>query len=481
MYKKVLALMLVLSFCLGVLSACGGEAVELLDFAYDNSAENMDGYVFTLMQTSASDSSSGKLSNENIFGYLTNTTFADAVRKRIDEVEEKYNCSIEINTTDYDGKLLVSMVIADTIKYEAMYSSCHEYTMDAAASRALLPLSDYADYIDIGNEDKYGTPNVFEINSYKGEMYGLTPISWVYKDPRAIGLLVFNMEYVGQYGLRDPREFLESETWNWDALEYVIKNCYVKEADKEIYALAARPFDFAKLLAMSNGMKLAYYGEDGTVKSDFDSNKMTEAMDMYGHLVQEYSDHFKFKNTSDSANWPEIRESFCDDQDSMVCVTAPNVLFYDIIYEVNEFAVMPFPTGPSRNYGEWASALEAAECFSVFSTAKEPEYAFTLIDGIAEPLEGYETKDLIADFLGELALYNKSDADVVLNLYRYGEYTYWSEDEGFNLDSMYKTAARNAGSKAPSEVIGTYGAKVDQYIKEYIAPNLAVYDYFEEN
>ena len=80
MYKKVLALMLVLSFCLGVLSACGGEAVELLDFAYDSSVEDMDGYVFTLMQTSASDSSSGKLSNENVFGYIANTRVIEAIR-----------------------------------------------------------------------------------------------------------------------------------------------------------------------------------------------------------------------------------------------------------------------------------------------------------------------------------------------------------------------------------------------------------------
>lgn len=475
MYKKISALLLAFCFCFGILTACG-ESVELLDFTYEKSVTDMDGYVFTLMQTMASDSSSGKLSDENIFGYIANTTFGDAVRKRIADLEEKHNCTIEIKTTDYNGELVTSMVIAESMKYEAMFSSCHEITMDAAASKALLPVTDYEEFVDFRNEEKYGSANVFEINSYKGNMYGLTPISWVYKDPRAIGLMVFNMEHVNRYGIRDPREFLESETWNWDALEYVLKNCYVQEADKEIYAMAARPFDFVKLMAMSNGMNLAYYDESKVVQSDFNSSKMIEAIEKYGHFIEEYKDHFR--STSEALNWQDIEESFCDDQDTMACITAPNVLFYEIIYDVSEFAVMPFPCGPSGNYGEWASALEASECFSVFKSAKEPEYAFTLIDGIAEPLEGYETKDLIADYLGELALYSESDADIVLNIYKHGEYTYWTEDDGFNLDTMYKTAARNAGKKAPSEVIGTYQMKLNNYIDEYIAPNLVIYDYF---
>ncbi len=477
MFKKVISISLVMLFCLGLLSACG-ESVELLAFIDSNSSDDLDGYEFKLMQTFESDGSSGGLSDENLFGYPANSVLGDAILKRISDIESELKCDIQISTNNYDGSLLASMVMADSLKYEAMYSSSHEITMNLAAAQSLHPISDFSEYVDFKNAEKYGTPNVFEINSYKGEMYGLTPISWIYKEPRAIGITVFNMDLVDKYGFTNPREYLENKAWNWDTMETVISNYYVNEGDKTVYSMACRSFDFIKLSAMGNGTDLFFYDEKGLPASDFGSDEMMSAFDWYYHLVDNYSEHFALPMNNDNGSWELVKDAFCIQQNSVACVTAPNVLYYDIIYTVNEFAVLPFPTGPNGIYGEWPAAMEAAECFSVFVTAKEPENCFRIIDSLAEPLDGYETPDLVSDYLAELTFYDKSDVETVLNVYKYGEYTYWTENDG-KIGNMYRAFVSAVNSKTSAEVLSAQAPIISNYINEFLAPNMAIYDYFE--
>jgi hypothetical protein len=98
-----------------------------------------------------------------------------------------------------------------------------------------LPVELYGDYIDFTNTEKYGAANIAEVNSFNGSIYGVSPITWIYKQPRSIGLTVFNMDLVSTYGKANPREYLEKNEWTWETFEHVVDDYYVKELQRPIF------------------------------------------------------------------------------------------------------------------------------------------------------------------------------------------------------------------------------------------------------
>lgn len=477
-FKRVMTIAVLAFMTLSILTACG-EDTTLIPFLDKNSGKaNFEDYEFNLMQTVRTDNSGGVISNENVFGYEVTTTPNDAALKRISDIESLLNCDINIETTNYEADILVSRSLSNNLKYEAVYSTSNYLTVDFARSKILLPVEQYGDYIDFTNPEKYGGVNVAEVNSFKGSVYGVSPVSWVFKQPRSVGLTVFNMGLVESYGKTNPREFLEKGEWTWETFEHIIDDYYIHEGDKEIYSLATRSFDFNRLAALSNGVKYADISADGTALQDYYSGKLTEAFDWYADLARNYADHFAISMTSETMDWPDVEESFCEKQNSMACITAPNVLFYDIIYEVPKYAVLPFPSGPQGVYGDWAAIIEAAESFSVFMAAQQPEFAFQIIDMLCEPLEGFETEDSVISYLGSSVLYSIEDAEIVYSLKNNGQYTYWPHGE-WSIGDFYGDHCVRCLTSTVSELLGQERDRFKSYLEEFVKPNLAIYDLYE--
>jgi len=282
------------------------------------------------------------------------------------------------------------------------------------------------------------------------------------------------MDHVNRFGKTNPREFLENGTWNWDALEHVISDYYIKEDESEIYSLVCRGFDMLKLLCLGNGVSFTYKDSDGNIKSDFGQPNMLEAIDFYSKLENEYSDRYLDKDS-----WEYLVESFVELQNSMACLTAAWQLYEDISYEVKNYSVLPFPTGPQGEYGIWPSAVEGMQGFEVLNGCDEPEFAFRIIDMICEPLDGYETEEARLEFLTSNVLYDIQDAEVVMNTHKNGTYSYWKAEIGtFQPDTLWRELAKN--NRPASEVIDMYSNLFNQAIEEYMTPNLEIEKYFEE-
>ena len=470
-FKRITALAISAILMLSVLTACG-ESVTLLPFIEEVSDKiDLDGYVFSFMQTNGN--------YDDVFGYKATTILNDAVLKRISDIEAELNCDIVAGTNAYGIDVLFSKYLSGNVGFEVMYSTNDNQSLiDAASADILLPVEEYGDYIDYLNTEKYGDVNIAEANSYKGSIYGVTPLYWVHNEPVSIGLVCFNMELVKQYGKTVPREFYENGEWTWDTMEKIIADYYVVDGEKTVYSLATRSIDFLKLAALGNGVKYADVDPDGSTMNTLLSDNMSEAYDWYNHLVTNYHDHFALGMDTHIYSWAHVSEHFSTLQDSMACITAPHVLFNTIVYEVKEYSVLPFPSGPRGVYGEWPAVLEGTSSFSVFGTAKEPESAFRIIDLLSEPFDDFKTKDQVIDYLSENVLFSREDTEVVIDSKKNGQYTYWTHGQGL-IGILYSEFVNGVLTSTYTEVLEANRVRLETYLEQYVVPNMAIYDLYK--
>lgn len=475
--KKIVSFIILAATFVSTLTACGSDNVSLIEFIDSNAGKtSFGGYELKLLQLREVDTGTGDLSEGNIFGYLATTTLNDAAVKRVSDVEKALDCKINITYDDIEQGDLILRYMANNLNYDAMYSADHDGALEAAGSGILLALEDYMDYANLLNTEKYGAVNIQEIVSFKGSIYGLCPITWPYKQPRTIGLMVYNMDLINQNGKVNPKEFIENDAWNWDALETIIRDYHVIDGDKEINSIATRNFDFARLLAQSNGVELAQLDENRELVLNYGSEAQIEALQWYKDVATNYQDAFEKEIFSSSAlSWGNVADAICNGT-SMCGITAPDILYYNIIYNAANITVTPFPCGPKGTYGKWTGVIEGQECFSVFKNTDEPETVISILDAICEPLEGYETKEDLINFIGTSVLYSIEDAETVLNLHEFARYSYWSEEHSININDLYRDASSELDTKTPAQIIGEYQTKIPEYLEDYIIPNLLIYD-----
>lgn len=463
--KKLTALLVSGTLTASVLTACGPSTTLMNFIDLGDSNTTLGGYEFKLADKSSSE-------NSTIMCYKLNTTLSDLVLKRFADVEKQLDCKITRDCVNYGDDVIVSMILANSFKYDAIYGN-HATIQDLAQGHVLAPASDYTDIVDLNNYDKYGTPSVQECNAYGGKIIALTPQSWLYMQPSALDLMIFNMDHVNQYGKTDPKEFIENGTWNWDALEYVISDYYVDEGESSIYSLVCRDLDLLKLLILGNGVEFTFKDETGNIQSDFGSSEMMAAIAFYNKLKTEY----KEKMTSED-DWKYLLDSFAEAQNSMVCLTAAYQLYEDISYEVPNYAVMPFPTGPNGDYGVWPSAVEGSNGFMVSISTTYPESAFKILDKICEPLDGYESMESRVAYLQDNVVFNPLDAEIALTTHHNGTYSYWKAEIGdFQPDTLWREVAK--ARRSSTEVIEQYKDLFNQAIEKYMTPNLELENIFD--
>ena len=476
--NRILALLLSMLLSVAILSSCA-QKVTLQNFIQEGvEGLVLDDFICTIAMSIHSDSTGLVIDENNPFGYKENTDLADAVLNRISDIEKAEGCDIVLSVLEDTWELLSVKLMADNVQQDVLYSPSHALMKHQAEAGYLEIVDEYSSYIDYKNTEKYGTANIQEMNAVNGHIYAVSPISWMYKQPRALEILVFNDDLMKKYATPDPKEFIENGTWNWDAFEEIIAKSSTVDDGRSIYSLASRGMDIVKLLAYGNGVRLAYETENG-YGTDFGADNMIEAAQFYYDLREKYTDNF----TPDMGDWPDIIEAFTVEQNSVACLTAASILYNDIVYEVQNYSVAPFPTGPKGEYGKWPSAIEATESFSVFYTALDPEADFAIIDMLCEPFAGFETEEDRFEYLSSNVVYTYEDAEYAMNTYKNGTYTYWTfsdnSDNGF--DDLWRAGfAKGAiDGDDPRSIAVVLEELKDIYpalIEDYMVPNFPIYE-----
>ena len=476
--KKTISLAIASVLSLSAATACAQESTLLSFIESGTGKTDFDGYVCKLGQSTQSDSTGMIIDENNPFGYKENTGLADAALSRLAEVEKELNCKIELSLIEVSLQVLSAQLLADSVKQEILYSPSHALMHRTAEAGYLEKVNEYRDYIDFTNTEKYGAVNIQEMNAFDGDIYAVSPVTWMYKQPRALELIVINDDLRAQYNTPDPKEYIENGNWTWESFEKFIAGSSYKSDDKVVYSMATRGFDLAKLLAYGNGFRLAYETADG-YGTDFGADNFMEAAQFYYDLRAKHQDKF----TPDMGDWVDVNEAFMDLQNSVSCITAASILYNDIVYKVQNYSIAPFPTGPKGEYGKWPSAIEATESFSVFRTGEHPSENFTIIDKICEPLEGFETEEDRFQYLSTNVVYTIEDAEYAMNIYKNGIYTNWtvtdSAENGF--DDLWRAGLADGAVDGddPRSISVVLDELKDIYpalIEEYIVPNFPIFE-----
>ncbi|MDF2685429.1 MAG: transporter substrate-binding protein, partial [Clostridia bacterium] len=217
--KKLFSYLLLLCLILSV-SACDNTATQ-------DPAEEVDTEpVYKDMNGAAYYIATGWVNQ--FFPERVSTEWGERVRKRYDELEEKFNCTISLlDITGLNhGTFLTTNIAADS-EIPEIFDIHARDAYNYYKADMLLPFEDLTT-IDL-SETKWGPEKFRQYGSFGGKSYGVFTYDWETM-PELAGVLLFNLEIMKEHGITEnPHEMDEQGRWTWDEFTELIKICTFPE------------------------------------------------------------------------------------------------------------------------------------------------------------------------------------------------------------------------------------------------------------
>lgn len=468
---KHFSLLLIFVLISALLVCCTSSDETEKELEYDEAAEaGLNGYTCLIHQNvsvhSNIDRNNAMLSP---FGFAAETVQVDEAVKRISDIEEELGCDIVLQSISTGSSVLAYDQLAGSYQAEAIYADNQGTSTDLMNMSALFPLDDVST-MDL-SDSKYGGPNILECHARNGIVYGVCPVKWLFKQPITIGVFVFNNDLCNRFALDNPSELLETNSWTWDALENILVSHTIDDGNHQYTALACRFFDFIKLSVFGNGCIPAYYDSLGEIATDITSDKAMEAYDWCKKLATDYG--YCFTYGTQNVDWGETTAALINEQ-SMISLTANWVVYDNFVWKLNNLTMMPFPSGPSTEYGNWSSVMETTDCMAIYLQARDPEACGMVISRLYEGMESTPDEDALCKYLSDHVVNTMQDARILLNLYKYGKYTYWY---GTDADSYWRNFVDGQiVKKSIAQLIQSKEGVLKNILNKYVAPNSVIYD-----
>jgi len=393
-----------------------------------------------------------------VIHFKQDTVVADAILKRIADINGKYNCNVSIASGD-DNYLqqYITKVYGGTYVGEIALSHTPMYIAKAGI---LYPLDGLIDYIDYYDTSKYGTSGLLELGMVDGVPYVVTPMSWAgMQMTYTYNIFAVNEMLVKKYNLNDPRDYVENGEWTFDTFYNVLPDYNIIDGEFEAKAMNAT-WTFTMDIAFMNGFDFAKQNSDGTYSANMEDPKLVEALDWCSKLLVDRRDCITFNGHS------EMVSNFINNE-TVLANTSFSHMVNEITYDAEDYGVVPFPCGPSGTYGEWRGACSGFDAFGIFINAKEPEMSAMILSELLEPLDGFTTEDEMRAYASTV-FYDSRDVDFFIDNIKYIRNNYWTYgvfDKFANAKDLCKVG------KSGTEIIGKIGEATNALIEEYILPN----------
>lgn len=459
--KKIVSLLILCMILLSI--GCGSQVDDMNSINEsipENTAIDLGGYKCNIYQSAAA---GGTIIVENPFFYKEDTLFSDLMIARINTIQNDFNCLI---TFEYFNEMINPTIARETATgssgAEILITIAGTDPATMAYAGLLYPLNEVSSIIDYENTDKFGSTGELECAMYNDIPYSITAALLPEKQnfgAQPIG--VFNGTLITDYNLTDPREYIEQKKWTWDTFEQCLKDYYIKDGETEVKAFAMSNFVFTQAAMLNNGVELVKKDGDSLI-SGISSNNAIAAIEWQQKLLKEYKDNIM------KVAWCNEPPLLVDNKCVMVLVGAW-LLRNPIAYNVKNFGLFPFPSGPDGEYGKWVTSLDGIEAISIPVAAEAPEYAAQIINRLVDPFEGYSTKEDFLKFYDSL-FFDRRDSELFLSLSKNARFSYFPTG---GYDFVYGVE-QNITSKSATELIQTYASKYDPVIEKYISTN---YDY----
>lgn len=460
-FTKYFALILA-SFLMFSLSACGAEGSNSGKGPSGESPEiDLEGYDFQLVTTIDLDNFS--------YDYTKGTVREDLVLARIEDMKTRLNIEFTPMKSNIDA-LLAAAASGKTIgEAGRLYSNTFYNSMIKAGG--MFDLSEVSDIIDFSDWNKWGTPYQNEIGMSDGKHYLISPHAWPDILPQTTSCIFFNETMVVDSGIPDLRSMLEQKTWTWDNFLTLISDWTTEEGENSLYGTVASAWKqiIPRMAFFSNGGRVAFYDEEGSLHSDIEGEIGIQALDFAKKLMTDYKYCFFGGNYFYGHDWSDYLQPFLDGQ----CYTVighSRAAVTDIAKGKVKFGLLPFPVGPNGSFTEFPVNVESDYCYGIFSMADNPVSAAIVFSEFFEPFEEYPDRQALIDELTMNCFYDRRDAEMFYKLSENVDYSYWTD----NGEVFWNGAASDLASKSPSQIIESYMPSFKKIIEEFIAPNRAV-------
>ena len=309
---------------------------------------------------------------------------ADLVRARYAEVEEKYNCEIEVkysatHVADFNAALATSMHVPDI--FQAHANEIYPFYKQ----NVLLALEDI-DTID-ATDLKWGYKHYLQYGNFDGKQYGFFPNNWLIM-PEVTGVTVFNNEILMSYGLsKYPYELKEQDNWTWSEFETLLGEVSSNVGGVKVYGLG---FDDLSVLSksaiFSNGGEIVVQSSDGKYASGLSSENVYQALDYISGLNKagytKNGDYSPFTN-GEYVFW------HCDSWKATIDYEGHEDY---PLFTMQDYGMIDFPYGPNGDTTKSNSFIHRGRklCWPVAMTANDHSIIGILMDAIFAPLPGME-------------------------------------------------------------------------------------------
>ncbi len=373
-WKKSLAILL---FLILLLCSCQAGTKGNNSVSED---ENVDlgGYEFVIMSPFLS----GLIKDSQ----SPNDPFLEAVDKRRQEIEKKYNCKIT-GERDYAGISFLQPLILSGDKVADVIDMMAPQWLPAAAMGYLKPWDEVEGFdVNASQFDKEYT----QLGTFKGHVYGINYV----KPPVIRACMYYNKTLLKELNLTDPNVLMDQNKWDFEEFR---KLCIAATKDTngdnspDIWGLNYYyNYQSASYFVEANGGSIAKLSGDKVV-TNFTDQKTVEAVQFLYNLtqvdkvVQMHPDDLPDnKLAAKSADY--YVQDFVNGNSLFLIGDGWMATQYFSDME-DEYGLLPIPMGPSAT--EYVSSAANADVFVLTSTNKDLDKTAFIWNKFTAPLEGY--------------------------------------------------------------------------------------------
>jgi hypothetical protein len=295
---------------------------------------------------------------------------------------------------------------------------------------------------------------------FEGGLYGVIPAKHPMKTQNSMSsVIAVNEDYIYSLNATDPRDYYENGEWAWDTFTQVLLDyAHTTQVSNEyVYALASKEDWFTRAVSLSNGDEYLVVNDDGTYEMGFYTTTAFKAFDQ----AHEWWNGV----TSESIQKGGGVEQLNNGTSVMALIDSYQVLSgtSSVAYNLENFGIVPFPSGPDTQPGWYKSFYESADfVLSIPVTAPDEEASALVMDSLFEPLEGYETNESILEYLKRNYFADERDAEYFFEMSSNEHAIYIDHKHG--LTGIFGSILKSTPSQVMESNEDSQRSNIEKYI-----------------
>jgi len=406
---------------------------------------------------------------DSTLGYINNTEFADLAAKRLNDVENKYNCTIEVKYDSDVGKTAYYTVSTGDILFDFIQDESYSL-VNYAFSGIFYDLA-VLENMNALDEEKWGSRYLLQPMMWNGALYGVVPVKHPLKAQNSpSGIIAINESMVRTFGYDDPRDHFENGTWTYDTFtDCLMKFAHTNNSGDFVYSfITSSDGWFYRSSTLSNGGELVTINDDGTYELGFYSPNVLVAFNqVYEWMTGPTAGNIMYCGSLD------IEDNLNAGKGVMALIDAYQILSgtTSVAYNLDDFGIVPFPSGPDVQPGTFRTSFESADfTISIPISVDDPEQSALVLDAIYEPFDGYETKESVLNYLSRNYFHDDRDAALFTSIIETDHIFYFDFLHGLQGQAM----GMHSNSKTPNEYLESIMDQHISIIEQYVLPQYQI-------